>query len=130
MSNQEKEIREAISKRFTQMRLALGLNHQQLADGLYIARTTYTRYESGTFIPSIHTLNLLSSRFNVSLDWLLTGKGSMFLPKNDKPAPPPIEISEEEKEMLETMKTTPILRYKILLFFQEQKSQFKDQSEK
>lgn len=120
-------MREAISKRFIEIRQAVGLTHQQLADSLYIARTTYTRYESGTLIPSLYTMNLLSNRLNISLDWLLLGKGSMFLMKKEKgsaekerPAPP--DIAEEEKEMLDMMKKTPVLRHKILLFFQEQKS--------
>jgi transcriptional regulator with XRE-family HTH domain len=122
MSNNGKELRKAISQRFTQLREALGLKHQQMADKLNVTRTVYTRYESGLFIPNLANLNHMAKQFNVSLDWLLTGNGEMFRPKPVKTAKP-LEISGDEREMLELMHKTPTLRYKILLYFQEQKSQ-------
>jgi transcriptional regulator with XRE-family HTH domain len=134
MSNKEKEMREFISKRFTRIRERLGKTHQQMADELYIVRTTYTRYESGKMIPNLYNLGLLSKKFNISMDWLLVGKGDMFRPensiqkpKNKEPQTPPApKTPEEEMEMLEMMKKVPILRHKILLFFQEQKLQLQE----
>ena len=41
-------------------------------------------------MPSADTLTMLSKKYNVSINWLLTGKGKMFISTGAK------EISEEE----------------------------------
>lgn len=44
---------------------------QVIADILGVDRTTYAKYELGTFEPNIASLRLLSEHFDVSIDYLL-----------------------------------------------------------
>jgi len=48
-----------------------------------INRVYLNRIESGKYNPSFNAIYNILTKFNVSIDWLLTGKGQMFLIDND-----------------------------------------------
>ena len=50
------------------------LNQQKIALDLSISREAISYYENGKRSPSVETLVLLSNYFNVSIDYLITGK--------------------------------------------------------
>lgn len=56
----------------TKKRIASGLTQTQVANSLYMSRSTYNHYERGFRIPSIETLIQLSDLFNVDPLILLT----------------------------------------------------------
>lgn len=58
-----KEIRK--KKKYTQQKVALDLN---------ISRECLSYYENGKRQPSLEILVLMSNYFNVSIDYLITGK--------------------------------------------------------
>lgn len=49
------------------------LSQEELAEKVYVTRQTISNWENGKSYPDIHSLLLLSSLFNVSLDQLIKG---------------------------------------------------------
>ena len=58
-------------KRLKELRNAIPLTQQEVADKLGLDRVSYARYENGTRIPTIETLEKLSDYFGVTTDYLL-----------------------------------------------------------
>ncbi|MDD6043768.1 MAG: helix-turn-helix transcriptional regulator [Eubacteriaceae bacterium] len=54
-------------------RMSLNLSQEELAEKVYVSRQTISNWENGKNCPDIHSLLLLSSLFNVSLDQLIKG---------------------------------------------------------
>ena len=63
---------------------------------------------------------------DVSLIWLITGKGDMFMKNNDQLATR-IETTyfKEASELLGHMKKNPLIRYSVLTHFQKLKNEEK-----
>lgn len=57
-----------------EIRKKKNLNQQKIALDLSISRESISYYENGKRSPSVETLVLLSNYFNVSIDYLITGK--------------------------------------------------------
>ncbi len=113
----DKQIRKNSMVRFKQFREALKLSTDELAAYLGLAGSSYSKYERGETFPGPAHLNTLVKRFNLSVNWLITGNGAMFEKKND-PSPLDVFASEEEvKELLTCMLSIPLLRYEILRYF-------------
>lgn len=64
--------------RIKEIRKELGMTQQEFADKLGIKRTTIGNYEAGRNEPVDSVISLICDRYNVSGDWLRTGRGSMF----------------------------------------------------
>lgn len=54
-------------------RTDLKLSQEELAEKVYVTRQTISNWETGKNYPDIHSLLLLSSLFNISLDQLIKG---------------------------------------------------------
>ncbi|MGN0536692.1 MAG: helix-turn-helix domain-containing protein [Acutalibacteraceae bacterium] len=54
-------------------RTDMNLSQEELAEKIYVTRQTISNWENGKNYPDIHSLLLLSSLFNVSLDQLIKG---------------------------------------------------------
>ena len=63
-----------LSKQITNLRKNQGLSQSQLAKELSVKPSTIGMYEQGRRIPDLETLLAMSRLFNVSLDYLVTGK--------------------------------------------------------
>ena len=61
-------------KPLKEIRKKKNLNQQKIALDLSISREAISYYENGKRSPSVETLVLLSNYFNVSIDYLITGK--------------------------------------------------------
>ena len=64
--------------RIRELRRALGMTQQELADKLGIGRTIISNYEIGRSSMSDAVLRLIVTTFGVSEIWLYTGEGDMF----------------------------------------------------
>ncbi|MDO5437268.1 MAG: helix-turn-helix transcriptional regulator [bacterium] len=90
--------------RLKQIRLTLGYNQQQFAEKLGVELNTYKGYEYKTKNFPSELLIALANILDVNLNWLLTGKGSMFS------APDFMEIKKEIiKEVSEIFKKRGIV---------------------
>lgn len=63
------ELHEQIKK----YRIERNLSQEELAEKVYVTRQSISNWETGKTYPDIHSLLLLSSFFNVSLDQLIKG---------------------------------------------------------
>lgn len=68
-----------MNERIKELRKALGMTQQEIADRLGIKRNTYCQYEIGRNEPIDAVINLICREFHVSEAWLRTGEGEMFL---------------------------------------------------
>jgi len=65
--------------RIKEFRKKLNLSQQELAKHLNMQPQALARYEKDKVKPSIELAKKLTDLFNINLNWLLTGKGEMFL---------------------------------------------------
>ncbi|MDR2444333.1 MAG: LexA family transcriptional regulator [Spirochaetaceae bacterium] len=94
------------SLRLREIREALDLNIAEFARQLVVPRSTLVGWEAGKSV-SIEVLKPLETRFNVNIDWLLTGKGEMFFTTL------PHAQSVNEVAKTETGFKLPLLRQKV-----------------
>lgn len=69
-----------MNARLKELRKALNLTQQEMADRLGIKRNTLANYEIGRNEPIDAVLLLTVKEFNVNENWLRTGEGEMFKP--------------------------------------------------
>ena len=62
-----------------EIRKKKGFSQQKVAMALNISREALSYYENGKRNPDLNTLIAMSNYFNVSIDYLITGKE--FIPK-------------------------------------------------
>lgn len=62
-------------------RSSMGISQEELAEKVYVSRQTVSNWETGKNYPDIHSVVLLSTVFNVSLDQLI--KGDVEIMKNE-----------------------------------------------
>lgn len=62
-----------VSTQIKKYRSDMKLSQEELAEKVYVSRQTISNWETGKNYPDIHSLLLLSSLFNVSLDQLIKG---------------------------------------------------------
>lgn len=68
----------AISGQIKKYRGSLKLSQEELAEKVYVSRQSISNWENGKNYPDIHSLLLLSTLFNVSLDQLMKGDIEMM----------------------------------------------------
>ena len=77
----------AIGERLKQVRTENNLKQSELADILRLGRTIVSSMEKGDSSPTLQTLFILKEKFNISIDWLMTGKtGAENIPQNEEDA--------------------------------------------
>jgi transcriptional regulator with XRE-family HTH domain len=85
-----------VGKRLLQVIKAKKLSQNKLALSIGVSSGNISDIIKGKNSPSAKFLTLLSEQYNVNLNWLLTGKGSMF--NGNDPPEDSNRISELEKE--------------------------------
>ena len=54
------------------------MTQAQLGEKLGIKATTFAKHENGICFPTGKMLNILASKYNVSMDYLVCGRGTLF----------------------------------------------------
>ena len=67
-----------VGLRLKELRQKLKMTQVQLGEKLGIKGTTLAKHENGICYPTGKMLNILSSQYNVSMDYLLCGRGTLF----------------------------------------------------
>ena len=67
---------ETISGRLKQARKSMGLSTTQVFKKTGISEGNLSEWENGHCKPTVKNLLLLSKEYNISIDWLLTGKST------------------------------------------------------
>ena len=65
----------ALGRRLRELR-GFDLTQEQMARDLGISQSQLSKYERGSAAPPADVLFFMKKRFQVSIDWLLTGEGS------------------------------------------------------
>ena len=73
-----------IGLKLRNLREGLKLRSEDMGRKLGISRTAYGNLENGRSIPGTKTMMRLTQHFNVSLDWLLFDKGTMYLTEKEE----------------------------------------------
>jgi phage repressor protein C with HTH and peptisase S24 domain len=71
-----------IGERIRHIRKLLGLTQKEFAQQIGITQGFLTNVEKGRYQPSEKVLRLISQTFGVSLEWLKTGQGEMWVRKD------------------------------------------------
>jgi len=72
-----KENTTEIGMRLIQFRKSLGFSQVQIAERADVSRVYITQIETGKTNPSYNVIFNLITKCNLSIDWLITGKGDM-----------------------------------------------------
>jgi len=99
-------------ERLKRIREHLKLTQKDMSSIMGVSLKVYQRYEKGEQKPSYEKLIPLINTFNVNINWLLTGKGEMFI-KQEKTK----EDLTIEEQIIETIADEPIQKKKALLEF-------------
>jgi transcriptional regulator with XRE-family HTH domain len=119
------KLKKAIGQRMRKIRKALGYTQEKMVSFFDIGRANYSRIEKGEVFPGANILHTLRSKFNVSLDWLITNTGKMFVQDqereeyNDKIYSD--QYKEEIRELLSYVERVPMVKHAIISFFLEYK---------
>ena len=107
----------SINTRIKDVRKALGLSQRAFCKGIFLSHSFYASIETGTRKPNGRVYELISTKYNVNKEWLLTGNGEMF----SGPAPD-IELEkliEIYKELDPLFREYVMLQIKQLLSVQK-----------
>ena len=77
-----------LSENITQLRKAMGLSQEQLAEQVGVSRQSISKWETGQSAPELDKLLLLSQAFGVSTDQLLGNTAPKTGPEPGLAAPP------------------------------------------
>ena len=111
-----------MNQRFKEIRLALNLTHKEYAEKINLKPNTVAVIESGRRGVSDETLRAILFAFDVDPDWLLHGKGDMFMPRtlDDDLAEKFNEILDTESENMPMSHIKKLCLLEILNFNSEQ----------
>ena len=130
-----KELVQLISQRLLQIRNSLKYSRSQMARAMHSSESSYYKNEKAKTSPDLLNYHAISKAFNVSLDWLIAGRGEMFyqepqsaLPAESEqhPALMDEDLRRDVKELLVHMEHIPMLRYEVLAMFQHFKANNKE----
>jgi len=112
-----------IAKRLKEFRAAMHLTALETADKLGIPARTIGSYERGEVLPGSKFYDLMIKKYNINLNWLVTGRGSMFISQNlpkDSLAEfqEEIKLSNKDMETLAGMLKSEASRDMILKFIE------------
>lgn len=71
-------------ERLIQAREKLGFNQANFSEKIELAAQSLARYEKNKVNPSMEFVAKLTNMFNINSNWLLTGKGSMFISEDSR----------------------------------------------
>jgi len=116
----KKSLLREIGNKLRKFREPLRYRSSEMADCIGAERTGYSKYEQGKTPPKLIVLYKLAEKFDVSLDWLIRGKGPMYYKQKETKEPgarsAPAQ-TDEINELLDHMEKIPLLRHEILAFF-------------
>jgi transcriptional regulator with XRE-family HTH domain len=78
---------EAIHDRLKEIRTSLNISQREFSKRIFISQSLYADIELGNVKCKERFLRLISSQFNVNLEWIKTGKGEIF-----SASPPDIKL--------------------------------------
>jgi transcriptional regulator with XRE-family HTH domain len=69
----------SIGQRIIDIRSMLNMTQEDISKDIYVSRSAVGQYETGVKLPSRAVIAHICNTYNVNKDWLLTGKGEIFI---------------------------------------------------
>ena len=91
-------------QKLKEIRKFLRFSQEEMAQKLCLAPRAYAAYERNENKPPLSMLDMLHLNFDVNLNWFISERGNMFLPKTHNSIPPSLR-DEIKKAVLEMVKT-------------------------
>lgn len=67
-----------INDRLREIRKSLQISQREFSKRIFISQSLYADIEKGNIEPKERFLRLISSEYNINLDWMKTGNGEMW----------------------------------------------------
>lgn len=90
MDKNKQKKRTALGNRLRDLRPLYGLSQREVAEKLYITRSSYAYYETGQTEPDLHTLCDIATLYQVSTDFLLGMEERTIFIRNIRPTAPAV----------------------------------------
>lgn len=137
MSRLADKIRKELGERLNALRYEKRFNRDQMAAWMGTTHSGYYKNEKGQNLPGIASLSRLANEHDISMDWLLFGKGPRLFKEKSKVEhlANELEKTKHEKEnavpgfreslkpglndMLNTIDEEPGLYHSIMVFYHE-----------
>jgi transcriptional regulator with XRE-family HTH domain len=127
-----------IGGRMKKLREQFNLSQGVMARKFNLSNSGYFKNETGNTFPGVRTLYRLSTEHDISMDWLLFGKGPQYykgkereveleqvveqlkkeLVKKEEAKNAAIDMKPEIRELLEYMARIPLLYHELLVHFE------------
>ena len=102
------------------------MSPDSMAARLGVSRSSYNKYEYGLSFPNPVGLAVLANELDISLDWLIAGKGPMTYKVKKEMTSNLVGENSDVKSLLSSMERIPLLRYEVLTLFHKFKLEHKD----
>ncbi|GHV71611.1 hypothetical protein AGMMS49928_24190 [Spirochaetia bacterium] len=79
----------SINERIKAVRKALNISQKNFCESIYLSYSFYVKIEAGTRNPNERVYELICNKYKVNKEWLITGKGEMFIETR-----PDVELEE------------------------------------
>ena len=106
-----------IGKRLRSVRNRLDLTIEKMHEITGFSKSLISDAENGSKKPSTIYLFELLHNFDVSIDYIFTGRGKMFLPYKDETDDQPVEIKSDYDEMFYLIENVDMVKYAMLSSF-------------
>lgn len=120
MKTMTKELQK-IGERIRKIRKNNHLTQSEMVENLNCGRANYSRIEKGDIMPGLDLMFMLYHNFNISLDWLLTGKGKMGRSKISDIEISNIGDSGTVFDLISDIKNIPLVKFAVLEFYSRYK---------
>jgi len=120
-----------IGSRLREIRKVLEMTIQGMHEATSFSKSLISEAENGLKKPSTKYLTALLDKYNVNINYVLSGRGAKFLsPLNEEGLCDLGESSEKIEELLYHMKRVDMLKYSILSYYSKFKFENKELIEK
>ena len=123
-----------VGLRLKELRQRLNMTQVQWGEKLGISGSAVAKHENGVTFPTVKMLNILSSQYNVSMDYLLCGRGTLFHENKDTSDSNRlkniIKGDIELEELFSQVSSKSWVRHAVLSFFQRFKLENRELLEK
>ncbi|MFC2146362.1 helix-turn-helix domain-containing protein [Acidobacteriota bacterium] len=123
-----------VGSRLKEIRQRLKMTQAQLGEKLRINGSAVAKHENGITFPTGKMLNILASQYNVSMDYLLCGRGTLFYEDIDNSDTNRLKNivkgDKELEELFSLVSSMSWVRHAVLSFFQRFKLENRELIEK
>jgi transcriptional regulator with XRE-family HTH domain len=117
----------SISSRLRAFRLQKGLTLEEFGGVLGLRPSAMGKHERGDSYPTTKMLRILAIEYNLSMDYMICGRGSMYYNESQSPQPNPVPSPDHEvTELFDLMAEIPLVRLSMLTYFQRFKIENKE----